>query len=126
MPDTQHIEKLIENRNEPYGSRSWRIRQEQVIKDVIKWHKERMAKSNEWWNNRLTQAIQSAETRERERIKSYLFMYTHQWAGDDEQRVCEQCHEVVKRWTVCDASQQKANYLVSELLKALTPKETSK
>lgn len=58
-------------------------------------------------------------------IKSNLFMYTHQWPGDDEQRVCENCRDVVKKWTVCDASQQKANYLVADLLKALEKLEKS-
>ena len=69
------------------------------------------------------QKVAEAVKAERERIKQYLYMYTHQWVGDDKKRVCENCREVVEKWSVCDASTQKANYLVSDLLTALTNTE---
>ena len=36
--------------------------------EALKWHKEQMAKSNEWWNQKLAKVEQRAEERERERI----------------------------------------------------------
>lgn len=52
-------------------------------------------------------------------VRDSLYMYTHQWVGDDKKRVCESCGEVVERWTVCEASQLKANDLVDDLLQAI-------
>lgn len=59
----------------------------------------------------------------REEVKDLTYMYTHQWPGNDEKRVCETCGEVVEKWTPCEMSKSLATPLVKDILDfvALTP-----
>lgn len=73
------------------------------------------------------ESVQSLLSTQRQRVieevKNHLFIYTHQWTGDDHERFCENCRKVVKKWTVCEVSQLKANDLVSDLLSTLKEME---
>lgn len=52
-------------------------------------------------------------------IKAEMFMYEHQWAGDDKQRFCETCKEAVELGSPCKASKYYPRW--QELNNQLTP-----
>lgn len=66
--------------------------------------------------------IQNVREEERQRIKELLFIYTHQWPGDEQQKFCETCCEVIEKGTVCKGSNLKAYLLVEDLLKSIGTK----
>lgn len=53
----------------PIGTKVEKVDFTGIQLDILKWHKEQMAKSNEWWNKKLSQELQKAEDREQERIR---------------------------------------------------------
>jgi hypothetical protein len=69
---------------------------DELRKDVLKWHKEQMAKSNEWWNQKLSQAQQEAyeagRRDEREKINKYGRKY-----NKNPQRMLKSRHRYHKR-----------------------------
>src|SRR5690606_21714577 len=49
----------------PIGTKVEKVDFTGIQLDILKWHKEQMAKSNEWWNKKLSQELQKAESRQK-------------------------------------------------------------
>ena len=64
------------------------------------------------------QAYQAGRESVIEDIDAQLFMYTHQWAGDDKERACESCKQVVRKNSFCEASSGKTR-AIYEILQEL-------
>lgn len=74
---------------------------------------------------RVSSSVQEAKAEERSRIKQVLFMYTHQWVGDDKERFCESCGEVIHKYSPCEATKTNINCLVEDLLASLKQEEAA-
>lgn len=69
---------------------------------------------------------QEAVRDERERMKSAMeglaSIYSHWWVGDDKERVCENCKEVVTKYTSCMAGNYiNEGKIIQHFINSLTP-----
>lgn len=97
---------------EPDGHKTWATTTDEIVKEL-----------SEELYEQLPHSVQEAKAERAREIKQVLFMYTHQWVGDDKERLCETCGEVIQKYTPCQATKVNINCLVEDLLASLKQEE---